>query len=247
MEPPHDHQQIDPTLPVNPPSTKNEPAKQNPYADLDYLDIPPPPPLPHTRRYLGIIAVLISIVLVLSAGLAYALLANAHPRQEAPLPARQATSIMNAHHAFISPTTSLTPALTSTTQQQINLHYTATDLVDDFLATGLKLSSIQYGQTIYSWTGNMYVTSVWAQSSATWTDSSTCNGPCSPADLGIWVYNSQSDAQTAYAEVLQDEHVDGSVPMMDIQPSSTFTHGRCLLLGAGDNSLYVQLTAQNCI
>jgi len=86
---------------------------------------------------------------------------------------------------------------------------------------------------------------VHATSSVDFTDDSSCTGYCSPRDIGVWVYDSLGIAIQAYNDVLNDENTGGSIPMMGT-PNETL-HGRCLLLGADAQSIYIQVVMQYCV
>ena len=140
----------------------------------------------------------------------------------------------------------LTPTAPLPTQQPtVDPNYTATDMINNFTHAGIRPSYIQYGQTVWSWTADMYYVSVHATSSATWTDDSACTGYCSPIDMGLWVYADTATAESAYAQVGNDEAKQGSIPMTGIP--TEYIHGRCLLLGAPVNSAYDQVVQKYCV
>lgn len=117
--------------------------------------------------------------------------------------------------------------------------------MDNFTHAGIRPGYIQYGQTVWSWSADVYYVSVYAKSSVTWTDDSACTGPCSPTDMGLWVYADPTTAESAYAQVGSDEAKQGSIPM--IGTPTEYVHGRYLLLGAPVNSVYDQVVQKDCV
>ncbi len=210
----------------------------NPYM-VDYsIPPPPPPPLPKKRRRIPpIVSITLALLLffTLSGGF-ISYFSLSHPIHVTRAKTSDTRPVIAATSTLI-PTQIPTPA--------VNQHYTAVDLMLDYRHAGIHPTYIQYDTTIWSWTQDMYYVSVHATSSVNWTDDSMCTGYCSPADLGLWIYRSKSIAQQAYKEVHNDENNRGSIPMIGTPPE--YTHGRCLLLGASSNSVYVQVMMQYCV
>ena len=149
-------------------------AKANPYED--YIGIPPPPPR-KPRRYLGVFLG-IAVLLFSAAGL-FAWTYTYHVSTTQPTPI--------VRFVQVTPTAPL-----PTQQPTVDPNYTATDVINNFTHAGIRPSYIQYGQTVWSWTADMYYVSVHATSSATWTDDSECTGNCSPIEARptVWPNNS---------------------------------------------------------
>jgi hypothetical protein len=135
------------------------------------------------------------------------------------------------------------PAVTGT--PTTNATYTAVDIMQDFNAVGIHPKFVEYNRTISSWTADTYSVAATSTSSVDLTDDSGCTGPCSPQDIGVWVYSKATTAQQAHMEVANDEAHQGEIPMMG-KPAE-YVHGRCLLLGADANSIYWQIVTQYCV
>jgi hypothetical protein len=207
---------------------------------------PPPPPLRNVVRPYQIALVIVSALFLIETGLLIYIVGFwglSHFASSISI----TTTAPRVTKASSTSTTTKQPA--SATPPP-STHYTATDIIDDFEAAGLSISSVQYGETIYAWTSDNYTTTPFAQSSATFTSAYSCNGPCDPANYGVWVYNNSTDARTAYTEVLQDMQ-QPSTPYgptyWPTSPSGALVHGRCLMLGADANSQFAQVMTQNCM
>ena len=220
-------QPIEPTTPAIKSPYEQTVHTTNPYGD--YIGIPPPPPK-RARRYLGV--VLAIAILIFSAAGLFAWTYTYHVNTTQPTPI--------VRFVQVTPTAPL-----PTQQPTVDPNYTATDVINNFTHAGIRPSYIQYGQTVWSWTADMYYVSVHATSSATWTDDSACTGYCSPIDMGLWVYADTATAKSAYAQVGNDEATQGSIPMIGIP--TEYIHGRCLLLGAPVNSVYDQVVQKYCV
>lgn len=121
--------------------------------------------------------------------------------------------------------------------------YTASDLVKDFEASHLNLVAIIYGQSINQWTSNLYNVPVSYTSSATFGDITGCTGGCSPGQIGLWVYATTADANSAYQHMVNTTPINGGGYLG--VPNAT-VHGRCLLLGADSASPYINIVMNKC-
>lgn len=121
--------------------------------------------------------------------------------------------------------------------------------MSDFNAAGIHPKFFEYNRTIWSWAGDAYYVSVHATSSVDWTDDSSCTGYCDPANMGLWIYSSATIAQQAFAEVVNDAVQAQSTPPTGpmVAPTVEYVHGRCLLLGADQNSIYGQVVTGYCV
>ena len=236
MEP--TEQPIKPTQPVVPFYARDGLTRE-PYPEF-FDSIPPPPPpilfMSQTKsshkQTIIVFALVIAALLVFGASLLFYLGVIS---QQSKASTTGSPLVLTTAHSRVT-----TPASVPTA----NSNYTAADIMIDFNKAGMRPGYVQYGQTIWSWTSDLYYVSVHATSSATFTDDSQCTGYCSPVDLGIWVYNSPSVAHTAYYEVNNDEASQGAIPM--IGSPTEYVHGRCLILGASLNSVYVQVITAKC-
>ncbi len=192
-------------------------------------DIPPPPPPPPPRRrhwpwrwILFVAIVLLSAYVIVMAYLIYSPLLVKMPDQVGRMP----TAASNAG-------------------------YDAINIMSNFISHGTHPGDIAYGSTIQSWSSNMISPSVEATSSVTWADVSTCDGPCAPVIMGLWVYDSNSTAQTAYNDVGQAEMnmqltpTGGPIPIGAGTPE--YWHGRCLLINADNTTVYRSVVTQFCL
>ena len=216
------------------PREPTQAAYHNPYETTNPYysgipDIPPPPPKQRRTRFLPLLLLGIVIIvggILLTVG--YANSQNTHA----------SVAAKPTHVPTVIPTVPPTPTP--------NLNYTASDILHDLNAAGIHPKFVEYNNTIWSWTSDTYYISVHAISSTNFSDDSSCSGYCSPANIGVWVYDNPTTAMEAFNEVVNDEHMpNASIPMMGI-PSPTL-HGRCLLLSNSDQSIYVQVITQYCI
>ncbi|WP_069802433.1 hypothetical protein [Thermogemmatispora onikobensis] len=129
-----------------------------------------------------------------------------------------------------------------------DLSYTAEDILRDFIAAGAHPFNIQQNVTISAWTGGAFSVSVPASSSVTFGDTSDCNGPCEPRNMGLWVYQDNTAADQAYNEVSEENNQALMHPPqgLSVVPTTIFIHARCLLLGADTFSIYIQVVKQYC-
>jgi hypothetical protein len=136
-----------------------------------------------------------------------------------------------------------------TATPMINPDYTALDLINDFGEAGLHPRYIKYRETIWAWTGGTYYMSVNETSSAVWIDDSNFTGNCNPNNLGLWVYRDSATAQEAYMEVANDATQTQLTPMTgpSMVTNVEYIHGRCLLLGAAQASIYGGVVTEYCI
>ncbi len=123
--------------------------------------------------------------------------------------------------------------------------------MSNFIADGAHPGSVAYGSTIQIWSSNMISPSVEATSSVTWTDDSTCDGPCSPVSMGLWVYDNNSTAQAAYNDVGQAEMTMQLTPTggpVLVGPGTPeYWHGRCLLINASNTTVYRLVVTRSCL
>lgn len=199
--------------------------QQSSFGDLyPYSQMPPPPPPMQSHKGLIIALLCISCIAIIFGGVFIATFYQ---------------------HNQKSPTDTI-PATMPTSEQTTNQNYTASDILHDLSAAGIHPKFVEYNTTIWSWTEDTYTVSANATSSVNFADDSTCSGYCSPANVGIWVYDNPTTAMQAFNEVLNDEHQpNASIPMMGI-PTPTL-HGRCLLLSNSDQPIYGQVVMQDCI
>ncbi|MBX5457952.1 MAG: hypothetical protein IRZ31_13730 [Thermogemmatispora sp.] len=129
-----------------------------------------------------------------------------------------------------------------------DLSYTAEDILRDFIAAGAHPFFIQHDITISAWTGGAFSVSVPATSSVTFGDTSDCNGPCEPRNMGLWVYQDNTTADQAYNEVSEENNQALMHPPqgLSVVPTTIFIHARCLLLGADTFSIYIRVVKQYC-
>ncbi len=120
--------------------------------------------------------------------------------------------------------------------------YTASDLVKDFQAAHLKLWYDHYGTSISQWDAD-YTVPVTYTSSATFGDITDCTGACTPGQVGLWVYATTADANSAYQDMVNTTSINGGgylgIPVVTV-------HGRCLLLVPGHSSTYVEVVIHKC-
>jgi hypothetical protein len=212
----------------------------NPYqSSTPYTELPfqaPPPPVAKRRRKsvltLCLFALATLVLLSITAFASYRLGFNADNH-----PAPRVSS-----HAISLP--SPTPIAIIK-----DPNYTATEILNDFVSAGAQFSKLEYGTTVWTYSGNAYFVSVHATSSVIWQDPPQTAGSSS---MGLWVYSSAPIAQSAYTQVGQDE-VNPDQPVPTNLIPNEYLHGRCLLLSTTDNSKqalwkgYDQIVNQYCI
>jgi len=238
---------IKPTKPVVPLYSGDGLIQQTSPEYSDYTPPPPPPPYisfmpppssPH-KYTIVVIALVGAAILVFGASFLFYLSVNSQRGTAHAVVTSTVPVVPTAAHNIVATPTSVPTVSTA------NPNYTASDIMNDFNTAGMRPGYVQYGQTIWSWSSDLYYVSIHATSSATFTDDSNCTGYCSPADLGIWVYSNSSEAHTSYYEVGNDEVSKGSIPM--VGTPTEYVHGRCLLLGASLKSAYVQVATEKCV
>jgi hypothetical protein len=220
------------------PTVSDNPYASSPY-DLQKAPTPPKPPPPRQGNK-GILVALISVsclTVLLFGGL---LLTMIHFSSN-PGPAQA------------------TPTLAFTSTPAPKQDYTATDIVNDFIAHHLVVDSLQYGRTIYDFTSGTYVTSsanlqgsaIDLQSSATFYGPSPCTGPCSAnSGIGVWVYKNVDDAKSTYNDVQQDiSNCMTNPPDVGFPdcPDGVLLRGRCVLLGYKPLGSYADIVDTDCI
>lgn len=205
------------------PSVELTQAAYNPYTAPYYAGLPiiPPPPPPVKRRGKTLAALSISISVLIVLGCALLILCHI-----GILANTQAQT--NSIAPFAA--TPTTPLATATSTPFIDPNYTATEILNDFVQAGASPYAVEYGTTIWEYSGNSYYVSVFATSSAIWLDPGQT--PDS-ATIGLWVYSDTSTAASAFTQVGQDE-TQGSLPRYEWP--SEYVHGRCLLLTESGNS-----------
>ena len=230
--------------PLIEPTQNAFPNGYNPYSSRMHtrteVDIPPPPPplpLPKKRKTWLIVFVSVLIMLLISMAGIYIGYSRMSFQQ-------QSARSLNA--------TATVAAL-----------YTAQDIVDAFVAHGLRTDEVGFGESVSNWMFGISILPL-ALSSAQFEDNLGCGGPCAdtPPRYGVWVYATSSNTRTVYQEVVQDLpnllvsypaayqwrwyaaiYADnGQVASYNVQ-----MHGRCLLLGANANSQYTHIMQQYCI
>lgn len=236
---------IDPTKEVDP---HLYPPHYEPTA---YAPIPPPPPYAWTpnpydpygggrrrNRYWVYLSMAL-ISLVVSIGL---LLASLSGLLQLPTINHPAISA-SAYSSMPTQKPTLAPTATPTT---VKTDYTADDILLDLNNAGIHPKFVRHNQTIWSWSDDNYQTTYPSTSSITFTDDSGCTGYCSPANLGIWVFSTLQIAQQTYVEVQQDAlTVTPTGPT--VYTSYGYVHGRCLLLGGDQTSIYGQVLTTYCV
>src|SRR6266566_2423397 len=142
----------------------------------------------------------------------------------------------------------VTPDRSNTSNQE----YTASDILQDFIISGASPTVLDHNQTIWSWTselGSPYYIAVHAKSSVTFRDASGCSGPCDGfLNGGIWVYSDYATAYQAYIDATKDQEQQMQTPPTGPKTiPSVYRHGRCLLLGPGNDSIYTSVVTQYCV
>jgi hypothetical protein len=220
--------------------------------------IPPPPPPPVSRRKWWHIAVpilmvvaLVALILVpniaLSKPPAHTLATHFDPGGTVAAQAGATQAAAGTATASV-PTPTAHPTIIVETPT-VDTSYTATDILSDLGKDGAPIGDVTYGTTIWSFSDDNYYVSVHATSSATWLDPPQTAGA---ASVGLWVYNSPSDAESAYTQVGVDELDPNSTLPHYLWPNE-FLHGRCLLLITGWSSAtapwqgYQQALSQYCM
>lgn len=221
--------------------------------DYAFLTPPPPPPPPippppkqkHRRFLVALIGIL--CVSVILGGVLFMM---THVGNQSQLKAKQIVPLHNSTPTSVAtlvPTA--TPTSLPTLTPTMNPSYTAVTLMQNINAAGIHPKFVEYNRTIWSWTGDTYSVSTHSTSSVDFTDDSSCTGNCSPANLGIWVYSDAATAQEAYAEVANDTNQVQLTPPTapTIFNGTEYVHGRCLLLGSSQASIYGQIVTQYCV
>ncbi len=136
------------------------------------------------------------------------------------------------------------PTQVPTNQTQKSSGYTAQDLLHDFINAGASVYLPQNNETLWYWSGHAFSVKEPALSSVTFGDIEGCTGPCTPGQVGLWVYSSPDIAINVQDEVIQDE-ANGNVigPFGYITP---YVSGRCLLLTNVPDSIYKQIVQERC-
>jgi hypothetical protein len=204
---------------------------------LPEIPIPPPPPSPEYnmhQRTGKIWKVTIPVVLLLF-GVAVGILA--YPVVNNRINPSSSTSKPTPFVPFSM------PAVTPTA----NTNYTAWDIMKYILNTGDEPWSISYGQSTSGWYGS--TTSVNATSSIDFTEIPT-DGSMVTYALGILVYKNYADTKQGYEDELKDwSQIQTALPPGTIigPGGDPYYHGRCLLLGANETSVYAQVIHKYCV
>ena len=206
----------------------------NPYLNSSYL--PPPPPEYYMHQRTGKAWKVAIPVVLLLLGVAVGILA--YPLVNARLNPSSGVSKATPYVPFGL------PAVTPT----VNASYTARDIMKHILSNGVQPASIDYSLSPYIWAGDTLHTSVAATSSVTWTEGCS-GGNYEPDNLGIWVYRNHADTEQAYSDVVQINYEWVLTPPTgpSSSPGIPYLHGRCLLVGAGENSIPWQVVTKYCI
>ena len=115
----------------------------------------------------------------------------------------------------------------------VDTNYTATDILADFGKDGCPCGyAVVYGMNVLNWSNGNYPVSIQSASSAFWQDPGQTEGS---AQVGLWVYTNAADAQTAFAQVGNDETSPNTTWSEAMKPAE-YLHGRCLLLITGYSS-----------
>ncbi len=229
--------------PTQPAYDSTQPEGISEYPSQLYFDIappPPPPPRKSSRKWL-LVAVLFSLVLILISTLDFALFTGKMNSSASQGLGGQAS------RTWI-PTSMATSTFTPTTQP-LQTNYTASDIFEHLGAHPFN-GSEQQNISIYAWTDGAYSDyEVQEQSSVTWSDISSCTGPCDPINYGLWAYGSAADTQTAYNQVSNEmlALTPTGQTYYPTDPSQMVTAGRCLLLGADARSQYAHVIQQYCV
>lgn len=111
-----------------------------------------------------------------------------------------------------------------------NAAYTAMDILSNFEEDGCKCGySATYATNILEWSGGNLPVGVEPDSSASWSDP---GGETGAALIGLWIYHSAADTQTAYNQVAADKMSPNNTWAEYMGPAE-FPHERCLLLITG--------------
>jgi hypothetical protein len=87
--------------------------------------------------------------------------------------------------------------------------HTFTTLVRDFQKADLKVWTVQYGKSINEWNDGNYSIPLAFMNSAICGDITACTGPCTPEQIGLWVYGTSADAFSAYQEIINTTPLNG--------------------------------------
>jgi hypothetical protein len=217
-----------------------------------YIPPPPPPPKPPSRwRYLWAV-ILLAVGFVIVGAFAYnamlraaqsivrtitptAALATATPTPTVSITAAKVYAVFESHGlakggaeddtAYDAALGKLRPVggTVDFTDVQTQQPYTISVFATTAAATRASDILFNGGDNLFIANGTCML-----HVSLDLTDDSGCTGPCSPRDIGVWVYSDITTAQQAYMEVANDEAHQGEIPMMG-KPAE-YVHGRCLLL-----------------
>ncbi|GHO72599.1 hypothetical protein KSD_03700 [Ktedonobacter sp. SOSP1-85] len=217
------------------------------------IPLPPPPPAvwvdnPYDPYSVGkkhqrfwIYATIASLCILGSIGFMVASFSGVlhYPQGAAPVPPSVATTAPSQ----VTQQPPITPTPT------VKTDYTADDILHDLNNAGIHPKFVQRNQTIWSWSQDQYQTTYPSTSSITFTDDSGCTGYCSPGNLGIWVYATPQIAQQTYNEVQQDGINAQLTPATGptYWTSNGYIHGRCLLLGGDQTTVYGQVLTAYCV
>ncbi len=217
------------------------------FGDLyPYTQMPPPPP-PKMNKHnflLVVFGMLLLLILISTSFLGIQL----YSKTSSNVTGTISTIIPTQSTVQPTPQSTATPDRSNTSNQE----YTASDILQDFIMSGASPTVLDHNKTIWSWTselGSPYYISVHAKSSVTFRDTSGCSGPCDGfLNGGIWVYSDYATAYQAYIDATKDQEQQMQTPPTGpkIIPS-VYRHGRCLLLGPGNDSIYTTVVTQYCV
>jgi hypothetical protein len=130
---------------------------------------------------------------------------------------------------------------TATATQASTQPYTASTIVQDFLKDNLPVVQPNYSQDLNAYVGRQ-VTTVPTQSKVSFIDPTLCNGPCDFGGTWLGVYNSVTDAETAYNDIKNFNIYNANTPYV----LTASQHGRCILVGQPPTSAYVLVINTDC-
>ncbi len=224
------------------------------FGDLyPYSQMPPPPPPTKKNKhaFLWVVFGLLLVLILASTsfiGVQQYERSSGNARTAVPttLPAQATTAVQPTVQPTLQST--VTPDRSNTSNQE----YTASDILQDFIISGASPTVLDHNQTIWSWTselGSPYYIAVHAKSSVTFRDASGCSGPCDGfLNGGIWVYSDYATAYQAYIDATKDQEQQMQTPPTGPKTiPSVYRHGRCLLLGPGNDSIYTSVVTQYCV
>ncbi len=130
---------------------------------------------------------------------------------------------------------------TSASSNSTSTPVTAQSIAQDFIKHNLPIDQITYG------TKSGYDGNITEQSSVSFIDPSFCGGyACGVGYVWLGVYLTSSDAQIVYTDVERSESTPSPVET-SATPSTTILVNRCLIIGEGPKSQFVQIVKNDCV